>query len=131
MRTIDHLSLGAPDIEAASAFYDAALAPLGVTRLAKGDGFAAYGREAVEFLVMKPFDQGAASAGNGTHIAFAAPSREALSAFHAAGLKAGGKDEGAPGPRAAYPMPDVHCAYLRDPWGNKLEAVWNGFSAPR
>ena len=81
------------------------------------------------FLLLTPFDGNPASAGNGAHVAFAAPSREAVANAHAEGLKAGARDEGAPGVRAAYPMPDVFAAYLRDPWGNKLEVVHGGFSA--
>ena len=129
MKALDHLSVGVPAIGPARDFYDALLAPLDVKRLAASDDFAAYGRTAVEFLLLKPFDGKAATAGNGCHVAFAAPSRAALAAFHAAGLTAGGTDEGQPGERTAYPMPGVHAAYIRDPWGNKIEAVHGGFSA--
>lgn len=128
MGMIDHLSLGVPDIAAARTFYDPTLATVGCHCLGTGDRFAAYGRAHVEFLVMTPFDGEPASAGNGAHVCFAAPSREAVDAFHAAGLAAGGADEGSPGPREAYPMPDVYAAYVRDPFGNKLEIVHNGFA---
>ncbi|MBK0399801.1 VOC family protein [Limibaculum sp. M0105] len=131
MITIDHLSVGVPDIAAGRAFYDQLLAPLEVNCLAAGDGFAAYGRDTIQFLLLLPFDGGPATGGNGTHIGFAAPSREAVEAGHAAGLKAGGKDEGAPGERAAYPMPGVFAAYVRDPWGNKIELIHGGFSVTR
>ena len=60
-------------------------------------------------------------AGNGTHVAFIAPSREAVDRFHAAALAAGGSDAGAPGPRDY--TPDYYAAFVRDPDGNKLEAV--------
>ena len=129
MTTIDHLSLGVHDVAAAQNFYTDLLSNLGISCLASGEGFAAYGRERVAFLLLSPFDGGAASAGNGAHVAFAAPSRDAVSAGHAAGLAAGATDEGAPGPREAYPIPGVFAAYLRDPWGNKLEIVHGGFSA--
>ena len=128
MTTIDHLSLGVPDVPAAQEFYTGFLATLGINCLASGAGFAAFGRDRVAFLLLSPFDGGPASAGNGAHVAFSAPSREAVSAGHAAGLAAGATDEGAPGVRDAYPMPDVFAAYLRDPWGNKLEIVHGGFS---
>jgi len=59
----------------------------------------------VEFLLLSPFDGRAASAGNGAHVAFAAPNQEAVTNAHAVGLDAGASDEGAPGVRAAYPMP--------------------------
>ena len=128
MGMIDHLSLGVPDIAAARIFYDPTLAALGCRCLGTGDRFAAYGRAHVEFLVMTPFDCEAATPGNGAHVCFAAASREAVDAFHSAGLAAGGADEGAPGPRDAYPMPDVYAAYLRDPFSNKLEIIHNGFA---
>lgn len=128
MTTIDHLSLGVADVPAARSFYESLLSTLDINCLAEGEGFAAFGRARVEFLLLSPFDGHAASAGNGAHVAFAAPSREAVASAHAAGLEAGASDEGAPGVRAAYPMPDVFAAYLRDPWGNKLEVVHGGFS---
>ncbi|PWE29894.1 glyoxalase [Maritimibacter sp. 55A14] len=129
MTVIDHLSLGTADIATARDFYARMFEPLGITCLAEGDGFAAFGRDRVAFLLLPPFDGKPASAGNGAHVAFAAPSRDAVEAAHAAGLEAGARDEGAPGVREAYPMPDVYAAYLRDPWGNKIELVHGGFSA--
>lgn len=128
MTVIDHLSLGASYIPAARAFYSRVLQPLGIVCLAEGAGFAAFGRDRIAFLLLTRFDGGPASAGNGAHVAFAAPDRDAVSAAHEAGLAAGGADEGLPGPRAAYPMPGVFAAYLRDPWGNKIELVHGGFS---
>ena len=128
MSLIDHLSVGVSDITEATRFYDATLAALGSTRMATSDAFAAYGQGTIQFLAMKPNDGEAAGAGNGTHICFAAPSQEAFDAFHAAALSAGGQDEGKPGPREAYPIPDVYAAFVRDPFGNKLEAIHNGFA---
>lgn len=129
MNIIDHLSVGVPAIDAGRAFYDGVMKALGCDCLAATDGFAAYGKDAVQFLIMLPNDGGASSAGNGTHICFAARDRAAVDAFHAAALKAGGRDEGAPGPRPAYPLPDVYTGFVRDPFGNKLEAIHGGFSA--
>lgn len=128
MTTVDHLSLGVPDIAAARRFYDRTLATLGCACLAATPGFAAYGHERVEFLVMTPFDGRTPTAGNGAHVCFSAASREAVHAFHEAGLGAGGSDEGVPGVREAYPMADAYAAYVRDPFGNKLEVIHNGFS---
>lgn len=129
MTLIDHLSVGVPDIEAARAFYVPVLAILGCDCLATTSRFAAYGRTAPEFLVMTPYDLKAATVGNGTHIAFTATGRDRVDAFHAAALAAGGRDAGAPGPRPDYPDMDVYTAYVRDPFGNKLEVIHNGFSA--
>lgn len=129
MTIIDHMSLGVADVPAAKELYLKLLSKLGINCLAEGEGFAAFGRARVEFLLLAPFDGHAASAGNGAHVAFAAPSREAVTQAHAAGLEAGASDEGAPGVRLTYPLPDVFAAYLRDPWGNKIEVVHGGFSA--
>ena len=129
MTIIDHLSLGVADVPAARVFYSRVLDIFGVRCMAEGDGFAAFGRDRIAFLLLTPFDGGPASAGNGAHVAFAAPDREAVARAHAAGLDAGAIDEGAPGVRAADPMPAVFAAYLRDPSGNKIELVHGGYSA--
>ena len=129
MPVIDHVSVGVPDIAAGRRFYDPLMAAVGARCLADGEGFAAYGDARVEFLLLKPFDGGTPTGGNGTHVALAAPSREAVDAGWQAALAAGGTDEGAPGPRSAYPIPDVYTGYVRDPFGNKLEVIHKGFSA--
>jgi catechol 2,3-dioxygenase-like lactoylglutathione lyase family enzyme len=74
---------------------------------------------------MRPYDRKAASPGNGAMVAYKAPTRAAVDAFHAAALAAGGSDEGAPGIREHY-HPDYYGAYVRDPDGNKLCAVCLG-----
>jgi len=131
MPLVDHLSLGVDNVEDVREFYDRVLGTIGVSCLASGDGFAAYGHDRIEFLLLTPFDGGKASVGNGTHIGFVAPDRETVDAFHAEALRAGGSDDGLPGPRDAYPMPNVYTAYIRDPLGNKLEIIHNGFSVER
>jgi catechol 2,3-dioxygenase-like lactoylglutathione lyase family enzyme len=77
------------------------------------------------FYVYIPFDGNAASAGNGSMVAFAAPSSAAVDAAHAAGLESGGTDDGAPGPRDRYGA-GYYAAYLRDPDGNKVQVVHRG-----
>ncbi|MCH8862874.1 MAG: VOC family protein [Proteobacteria bacterium] len=126
---LHHVSVGASDIGRATKFYDAALAPLGMERVMEfgahksGNAAVAYGAKGrAEFWVQLPHDGQPASSGNGVHICFTAPSIEAVQAFHEAGLKAGGADDGAPGPRSQY-SPDYYGAFLRDPDGNKIEAV--------
>jgi len=129
MTLLDHASVGVPDIAAARRFYDPVMQALGCTCLAALDSLAAYGRATPQFVVILPYDKRAASAGNGVHICFAAPSQEAVDAFAKAALANGGTDEGAPGPRPEYPKPGVYAAFVRDPFGNKLEAIYNGFTA--
>ncbi len=120
-----HITLGTNDMERALEFYDAILEPLGVVRLLSQPehGFVGYGPSGGEpgFFVCRPFDGKEATAGNGAHAAFLAPSREAVDAFHAHGLALGATDEGAPGPRPHY-HEHYYGAYLRDLDGNKLQA---------
>ena len=75
-----------------------------------------------KLFVGAPFDGGAASHGNGEHVAFFAPSRAAVDAFHAAALAHGGSDEGAPGLRPHYHA-NYYGAYFRDLDGNKICVV--------
>lgn len=120
---ISHVSLGANDMSAMLAFYDAALAPLGVRRVMEaGEHGVAYGRAFPEFWVGPPLDGARATPGNGIHVAFLANDRAAVEAFHAEGLRAGGSCDGPPGPRPHY-APQYYGAFLRDPEGNKVEAM--------
>lgn len=121
---ISHISIGANDFEKAVAFYDKVMATLGCKQIMKFPGAAAYGRDMPEVWVQIPIDGKPASPGNGSHIGFLAPSKEAVDAFHQAALEAGGMDEGAPGPRPDYGDAYYGC-FVRDPDGNKIEAhVW-------
>ena len=125
-----HVTVGTHDLERAIAFYDATLAPLGIERVSKKyPGWAAWQRpgEESKFWVGLPYNQLPASVGNGCMVAFAAPSRAAVDAAHAAALAAGGRDEGKPGPRPSY-GPDYYGAYIRDPDGNKVHFVRRGQS---
>jgi catechol 2,3-dioxygenase-like lactoylglutathione lyase family enzyme len=117
----NHVSVGTRDLERAARFYDAALGALGYRRTMSESFGCAWGLQWPEFWATLPTD-GEAGAGNGTHIAFIAASREAVDAFHAAALEAGGSDDGAPGLRPDY-TPDYYAAFVRDPDGNKIEAV--------
>ena len=120
---LHHVSVGVADVERAAAFYDPVLATLGYKRVMEILPYAiAYGARAPEFWIGQPANQATASSGNGVHIAFEAGSREAIAAFHRAALEAGGSDEGGAGPRPDY-GPDYYGAFVRDPDGNKLEAV--------
>lgn len=113
-----HACLGAKDLDASVAFYDSALAPLGVQNLGPfGEGVVLYGKDKPAFLVLRP-GNGEAPSGNGVTIGFAAASQSDVDAFHAAGLAAGGTCEGPAGPRSH--LPGAYAAYLRDPAGNKI-----------
>ncbi len=128
---LHHLSLGTRDIDRAAAFYDAALAPLGYTRvwsdLRPGEAGQAIGYGPPgggDQLAIKAHDD-ACAPGPGFHIAFAAPSRAAIDAFHAAALAAGGIDNGPPGLRLHY-GPNYYAAFVIDPDGHHIEAVFKG-----
>ncbi|MBY0335122.1 MAG: VOC family protein [Acetobacteraceae bacterium] len=119
-----HLSFGVADLDRAMAFYDAALAPLGAVRVWQVPDQAGYGAPGgPDRLALKRRD-GAAPPGPGFHLAFAAPDRAAVDAFHAAALAAGGTDNGAPGLRPHY-GPHYYAAFVVDPDGHRLEAVFN------
>ncbi|MBV8889756.1 MAG: VOC family protein [Alphaproteobacteria bacterium] len=121
MAMFTHVTVGTNDLPRARAFYDAVLAPLGYRRIKDlGDRGTCWGETAEEFIVLTPADGRPASAANGGTISFVAPSRAAVTAFHRAALAAGGKDEGAVGPRGFWP--NAYAGYVRDPDGNKLAA---------
>lgn len=131
MTMLHHISLGARNIEAAAAFYDRALAPLGFVRawsdLRPGQTGQAVGygppgcgdqlaiKQVAENIPYIP----------GFHLALAAPSRQSVRAFHAAALAAGGTDNGAPGLRPQYGE-GYYAAFVVDLDGHRLEAVCNG-----
>ena len=119
MSIFTHVVLGANDVAQSRKFYDATLAPLGVKNLGPmGDNGVFYGVQGPEFVFTKPRDGKPACLGNGGTVGFAAPTRAAVRAFHAAALANGGSDDGAPGPRSFTPT--AYAAYVRAPVGNKL-----------
>ncbi|MBL9050481.1 MAG: VOC family protein [Tabrizicola sp.] len=122
-----YVSLGTCDLARAMRFYDAVLSPLGHARIEDydpEDRSAAWGQDdpGPHLWVTQPFDGQPASVGNGTMVSFLAESRAAVDAFHAAALAHGGTDEGTPGLRPQY-GPHFYAGYVRDPDGNKLNAV--------
>lgn len=120
MAIFTHVIVGTNDLPKATAFYDAVLKPLGVSNMGPMGDFGTLfgGEEGPEFLVRTPLNGEPACHANGGTIGFKASSREAVRQFHAAGLAAGGTDEGEPGPRTFTPT--AYAAYLRDPDGNKI-----------
>jgi catechol 2,3-dioxygenase-like lactoylglutathione lyase family enzyme len=120
---ISHISLGTNDFDRAVAFYDSVLAAIGCRRIMEHPGAVAYGRVYPEFWVQSPIDGADASAGNGTHFAFFAVSKDQVQAFYDAALKAGGKGGGAPGERPHYGEAYYGC-FVRDLDGHKIEATY-------
>jgi|SRR5271170_3501244 len=134
---ITYVYLGTNDLARATAFYDAVMGSLGLKRCITNDpewdrisaGWGTYeddGAREHALWVGTPFNQHAASAGNGTMVAFGARSWKEVDDFHAAALAHGGSSDGAPGLRAHY-NPDFYAAYVRDLDGNKLAVVCRGF----
>jgi catechol 2,3-dioxygenase-like lactoylglutathione lyase family enzyme len=121
---LGHLSFGVNDLDRAAAFYDRILAPLGFVRVwtnKTGAGFGLKGGGDKLALFAKP--QQVVVPGPGFHLAFDAPSREAVDAFHAAAIEAGGTDCGPPGLRPQYSA-TYYAAFVLDLDGYKLEAVF-------
>ena len=116
-----HTTIGANDLVRAQAFYDAVLAPLGLQVRFSGDGMVGYGLPdgRPQFLLVRPFDGGEPSTGNGAMIALLASRRALVDACHAAALEQCGRDEGGPGLRPQYHR-NYYGAYFRDPDGNKI-----------
>ena len=118
-----YATVGTNDLARARAFYDPALAILGYAPIRQNDDEVGYGPtdgEVCRLWVTRPFDQNAATCGNGSMLALTAGNRAAVDAFHAAALASGGSDEGKPGLRY---RPHFYACYVRDPDGNKLSAV--------
>ena len=124
MAMIDHAGFEVGDYERSREFYGAVLAPLGMEPLSEMEGVACgFGYREGKFAG-KPFFWIAARgrpAVSGAHVAFSAPSREVVDAFHAAALGAGGEDNGEPGLREYHE--NYYGAFILDPDGNNVEAV--------
>jgi catechol 2,3-dioxygenase-like lactoylglutathione lyase family enzyme len=120
---LSHLSFGVADLVRAAAFYDGALATLGYVRVWSNEDGVGYGVSGGnDRLALFVQADPTSPPGPGFHLAFAAPSRAAVDAFHAAALHLGGRDEGAPGVRPDY-SPTYYAAFVTDLDGHKLEAV--------
>ena len=123
---IDHIGLAVSDIARSRAFYEAALAPLGYRFVHEiKPEQTESGGTAVMFGVGDEIDFVIADnerPGEGNHVAFRAQAREQVRAFHAAALKAGGRDNGGPGLREQY-GPTYYAAFVHDPDGFNIEAV--------
>jgi catechol 2,3-dioxygenase-like lactoylglutathione lyase family enzyme len=120
-----HISIGVRDIDRSKRFYDAALEPLGykclrAARALLGYG---YGRDSIALWVVQAVRPVPADEMSGLHFCFAAPDAAAVDEFHAAALRAGGHDNGAPGLRPIY-GPDYYAAFIIDPDGYRIEAYF-------
>ncbi len=120
-RLIDHIQLVVADLAASKRFYAGVLGALGLS--IEGEAEEHFWVDELFISTKDSKDAQGALTGR-THLAFQAPTREAVTAFYEAGLAAGGKDNGKPGDRPYHP--GYHAAFLLDPDGNNIEAVYHG-----
>jgi catechol 2,3-dioxygenase-like lactoylglutathione lyase family enzyme len=123
---IDHMTIGVRDLSRSRDFYLAALAPLGFQELnewSEDRRDLAFGPPGLDdFIISMNHEPGT------VHVAFAADDRAQVDAFYAAAIAAGGRDNGPPGPRAQY-SPGYYGAFVLDPDGHNVEAVFHDPSA--
>lgn len=123
MSILDHLGYIVSDHARSKAFYDRALAPLGVAEVMTYGLASGYGRgPKPDFWISQ--SPTASSAIAPVHVCFAARDRAEVDAFHAAALAAGGRDNGGPGLRPQY-HPNYYGAFVLDPDGHNVEAVYH------
>lgn len=120
-RLIDHIQLVVADLPASRHFYEAVLKALGIPMGGSADSYF-WADELFVSSADSPAAQGKLTGRH--HLAFQAKDRATVDAFHAAGLAAGGNDNGAPGERPYHP--GYYAAFLLDPDGNNIEAVFHG-----
>jgi len=114
-RLIDHVHLKVRDLEASKRFYRAAAEAVGIPLGHEGDGF---------FTIDEMFFSPGEPLTSGLHLAFQARDKETVARFHAAAIAAGGTDNGGPGERHYHP--GYYAAFVLDPDGNNIEAVYHG-----
>ncbi len=125
MNMLHHLSFAVADLARSAAFYDATLSALGYVRVWADETAVGYGLPGGDDqFAIKLRSQGVVVPGEGFHIAFRAPSREAVAAFYQAALEHGGKDNGGSGLHPEYGS-HYHAAFVFDPDGYRIEAVIN------
>jgi catechol 2,3-dioxygenase-like lactoylglutathione lyase family enzyme len=115
----DHVGLEVADLARSAAFYDALMLRIGGRRMHESPSAIAYGRTRASLWIVQ---RGLAGTPGHGHIALTAAGKAAVDAAYAAGLAAGGSDDGPPGPRPQYGQ-GYYAAYLRDPDGLRVEIV--------
>ena len=119
---IDHISVGVADLERAARFYEATLAPLGLTRLVTRPATIGFGKTYPEFWINLRAGMARVPPESGRHICLRAKATGEVDAFHAAALTSGGRSDGAPGLRP-HDRVKYYAAFVVDPDGNRIEAV--------
>ena len=120
-KVIGFVMVGTNDLEKSSNFYDSILVHLGMKRVTITERYIGYGYsedDGVKFYITKPHNKENATAGNGTMVALAAETKEAVDKFHKTALENGAVDEGTPGIRSD----GNYYGYVRDHDDNKITA---------
>ena len=122
---IDHVSVAVADPDRSAAFYEDVLGALGHARLVSRPTTIGFGKRYPEFWINRRPDMPSVDPATGAHVCLRARSAAEVEAFHHAALAHGGTDDGAPGPRPEYGLPETvyYAAFVRDPDGNRVEAV--------
>jgi catechol 2,3-dioxygenase-like lactoylglutathione lyase family enzyme len=122
---LDHVSLGVGDLARSIAFYDAVLAPLGAVRVWTAPDAAGYGYPGCDdAFAIKREAKPPAAANPRSHLAFSAPGRATVIAFHAAAMRCGARADGAPDYHPEYGA-GYFAAFVYDPDGYRIEAVFH------
>ena len=119
---IDHVSIGVSDLARATRFYESVLGALGYAKLDVRAKTVGFGKRYPEFWLNHRPDMAAVAADSGSHVCLRAASTQAVDAFHAAALAAGGDSDGAPGERPQHGE-GYYAAFVRDLDGNRIEVV--------
>lgn len=119
---IDHISIAVRDLDAGGRFYEAVLAALGYKKLIARPATIGFGKQYPDFWINVRPGMATPDPDGGAHICLRAHDAKAVDAFHDAALKAGGSTDGPPGQRPEY-TPGYYAAFVRDPDGNRIEAV--------
>ena len=115
----DHVGIRVKNLDVSVRFYTAALNPLGFELTSKDESSASFGAKGAYSLWL----YGGSQSTTPVHLAFTAPNQAAVDSFYREGLKTQGSDNGAPGVRQDY-SPNYYAAFLYDPDGNNVEAVY-------
>ncbi len=119
---IDHISVGVADLEQSRKFYEAVFAPLELKKMIVRPATIGFGKSYPEFWINLRAGMAPLPPEGGTHICLRAKSAAQIDAFHTAALEAGGRSDGAPGPRPEYHQ-SYYAAFVTDPDGNRIEVV--------
>jgi catechol 2,3-dioxygenase-like lactoylglutathione lyase family enzyme len=119
---IDHVSVAVSDLDAGTRFYEAVLGVIGYRKLESRARTVGFGKDYPEFWINLRTAMAPLAADFGAHVGLRARTAEIVDAFHATALAAGGQSDGAPGRREQHGQ-GYYAAFIRDPDGNRIEAV--------